>query len=431
MKREIIILIMLAVNGIFFAQSSSKTTGIDKLYSAFMKEYETLNIPDTDLDYTVNFSRIQSVTELEKQEKFFQKYKNDLSRIDFLILNAEQKIKHKHLAYQVARNLERISLEKNWNGNKITSPKGLFGLPHGKKWYEYYVKHFTGVNIHPDDVFKYGESEVKRVQEELKNIQSKLGYKNQEEFYSDLKTEKFYLNSKDEVLLSYKRTDSIVRKNLYKLFNIANVPAIEAMEWPDANAFTPPGIYLNKANNPYGVDVFQFNFFNKRHNKRSIEWLYMHEAIPGHHLQSITNQNNPLANNFFYFGTTEGWACYIERFGKDLGLYKSEFSYLGLCEWDLVRSARLVMEVGIHYYGWDYEKTLAYWKENIKGQDEIAEREITRITKWPGQSLCYKIGAWKIERIVEDKIKQGQSIKDAHGFILNHTDFPLESLATN
>ena len=133
MKREIIILIMLAVNGIFFARSSSKTTGIDKLYSAFMKEYETLNIPDTDLDYTVNFSRIQSVTELEKQEKFFQKYKNDLSRIDFLILNAEQKIKHKHLAYQVARNLERISLEKNWNGNKITSPKGLFGLPHGKK----------------------------------------------------------------------------------------------------------------------------------------------------------------------------------------------------------------------------------------------------------------------------------------------------------
>jgi uncharacterized protein (DUF885 family) len=335
------------------------------------------------------------------------------------------------LSYEVDQNLERITLEKKWAGNKLENTKGLFVIPDGQQWYKYYVKHFTGVNIDPAAVFKYGEAEVKRVQDEINQLKNKLGYKNDEAFYSDLKSEKFFLTSKEEVLLSYKRTDSTVRKNLYKLFYTMSVPMIEAMEWPDATAFTPPGIYLSKQNNPYGVDVFQYNFFNQKHNKRSIEWLYMHEAIPGHHLQSVANRNNPNANDFFYFGTSEGWACYIERLGKDLGLYKSDFSYLGLCEWDLVRSARLVMEVGIHYYGWDREKAMAYWKENIKGQDEIAEREITRITKWPGQSLCYKVGAWKIESIVQNKIKEGQSIKEAHAFILDHTGFPLESLLSH
>jgi uncharacterized protein (DUF885 family) len=156
-----------------------------------------------------------------------------------------------------------------------------------------------------------------------------------------------------------------------------------------------------------------------------MDWLYMHEAIPGHHLQSTVRGQG---NGYFYFGTAEGWACYVEDLGKEMGLYTDPYSLLGKYEWNLVRSARLVMEVGIHYYGWQFDEALAYWKKNIKGQDDIAEREIKRITKWPGQSLCYKIGAINIKKIVAQRMSEGLSLKDAHQFILEHSDMPLQAL---
>src|SRR5205085_9502863 len=104
------------------------------------------------------------------------------------------------------------------------------------------------------------------------------------------------------------------------------------VEWGDAGPNTPPGIYLNHEFNSYGKDVFQFNFYGNRYNIRAVEWLYMHEAIPGHHLQfSIRNrgQTDSIQELFLYPGNFEGWACYVEYEGKKLGLYTDEYSYLG------------------------------------------------------------------------------------------------------
>lgn len=301
-----------------------------------------------------------------------------------------------------------------------------------KEWYSYLVKFFTSVNISPEKVFEYGQSEVDKLKKEISDTKKQLGFKSDEAYYSYLKSDTFYLSDKATILKRYASIDSTVRKNYKNLFPVYAIAEIGVMEWPEAGVNTPPGIYLNKDNNPYNKDVFQFNFYGGRHNVRSMEWLYMHEAIPGHHFQSTAKNSLPeevLKNEFYYFGNSEGWACYVEDFGKEVGLYKNKYSYLGKLEWDLVRSARLVMEVGIHYYGWSFDKTMLYCKENIKGQDEIATREINRITNWAGQALCYKIGAKAIKEIVERAKTQGVEIKNANAFVLNHSDVPLQCLS--
>lgn len=421
-KTCLLVLILLTLN--YFPQT---TSSFNTLYFDFIKELIAFDIPPTQLDYKVNFSNIKSNESLTKQESFFTSYSNKFSKIDTTGFNQESKIQFAHALYEIQLNLERILLEKKWNETKTTPQGGLYSMSNGKGWYKYYVKHFTGVNISPEQVFDYGQTEVKLIQGRINAIKTKLGFENDNDFYAELRKEKFLLHSKKEIIDKYKQIDSTVRSNLTKLFPEKKIPVIQAMEWPAANVNTPPGIYLNKANTTFSVDVFQFNFFNKQHNIRCMDWLYMHEAIPGHHLQSLYNSENK-GSEFFYFGTTEGWACYVERYGKDLGLYQNDYMYLGLLEWDLVRSARLVMEIGIHYQGWDYKKAMDYWKENIKGQDNIADREIQRITNWPGQSLCYKIGALEIERIVSKKIKAGYTLKQAHEFILQHSNFPLFAL---
>jgi uncharacterized protein (DUF885 family) len=417
-----------------FSQLQAQTIQFKSLCTDFINGYNELAIPPTELDYKANFSNIKNAVELQKQEVFFFDYTKRLHKLDVKKLSAEEKLRYNQLAYELAMNTERISLEKKWNTEGRKTPdNGLHALSNYKDWYTYYIKHFTSVNISPEQVFAIGESEVKKIQQEIKNIETKLGYINDDLFYTYLHNDTFYLKDKAQILQAYAQIDKTVRKNLYKLFPKYEIAEIGVMEWPNATANTPPGMYLDKENNAYGKDIFEFNFYGQIHNKRAMEWLYMHEAIPGHHLQFVVRNNttdsSALKNNFFYFGNAEGWACYIEDYGKEMGLYQNDYTYLGKWQWDLVRSARLVMEVGIQYYGWSREKTMQYWKDNIKGQDEIADREITRITNWAGQALCYKVGALTIKKIVEQKLKQVNSMVDAHQFLLIHNDFPLQVLA--
>jgi uncharacterized protein (DUF885 family) len=109
-------------------------------------------------------------------------------------------------------------------------------------------------------------------------------------------------------------------------------------------------------------------------------------------------------------------------------LYQNPYTRLGKWEWDLVRSLRVVLDVGIHAKGWTTIQALAFWKQNIANQDDIAEREVRRCTQWNGQVLSYKIGAWKIQQILEKrKRKEGKDfdIRRFHADYLAFGQMPL------
>lgn len=404
----------------------------ENLCKEFVKNYQHLNLAEIGLDYKTNFSLTKNNEELSKEELFFKNYLGKLKPVIKEKLNLHELIRLSQLNYECNLNLERIALQKKWNNDGRKIPQGgLHSMENYKEWYSYIIKYFTSVNITPEKVFEYGQSEVDKIKKEINLTRDQLGFKNDETFYNYLKADTFYITDKNVILKKYASIDSTVRSNYKTLFPEYQIPIIGVMEWPDSGPNTPPGIYLNNGDNPFGKDVFQFNFYGSKHNSRSMEWLYMHEAIPGHHFQHTAKyalKGDPLTNHIFYYGNVEGWACYIEDYGKEMGLYKNPYSYLGKLQWDLVRSSRLVMEVGIHYLGWDFNKAMQYWKENIKGQDEIAEREITRITNWAGQALCYKIGAKAIKEILAQEKKEGVDIKNTHHFILNHGDVPLQCL---
>jgi uncharacterized protein (DUF885 family) len=398
----------------------------------FAKAYNELGIPETEMSYKANFKNIPQPADLEKQKTFMKKHSAALKKIDPRKLTPENRIRYKQLKYEMAHHQERIALEKKWNkSGRIIPDNGLHALENYKDWYSYYIKHFTSVNISPQEVYKMGEKEVAKVRREIDSVRVLLGFKSEDEFYKVLAADSFYLTSREKILGLYGKIDSTVRSNLGKIFPDFQPPEITVAEWPDAGPNTPPGMYSDKQYNNQGKDIFEFNFYNHRHNRRCMQWLYMHEAIPGHHLQTtaaLLRNETPLSNRFFYFGNSESWACYIEDFGKEMGLYQDAYSYLGKCEWDLVRSARLVMEVGIHYYGWSFDKAKNYWKENIKGQDEIADGEIKRITNWAGQALCYKVGALTIKQIVSKRMQKGKNMKQVHEMLLQDSDVPLQIL---
>lgn len=391
------VIFAMALSSLFMMRANTSKLTFKEFIDSFIENYNKLNIPAYAYDYKDYFQTIPNSDNVKNQEVFFKKLKSELGTYRRSSLDNKEKIDFDHLQYEIQFNLERIELEKDWiSHGRIIPEGGLFSLHNHKKWYSYFIKKFTSLALTPEEIMEMGKRDVARVQKEIKSIQVLSGYPDSISFYNYLKSEDFIITDRNSLLGKFQITDKSVRKFLKSFIGEVELPEVYPMEWPNSGPNTPPGMYLNHEQNNYGKDVFQFNYYGAKFNKRAIEWLYMHEAIPGHHLQfsmRVANKPNALQEQFLYPGNFEGWACYVEYEGKDFGLYKDLYSYLGKWEWDLVRSVRLVLDAGIHNYGWTRAQALAYWKQNIPGQDEISEREVTRVTNWTAQALSYKVGA--------------------------------------
>src|SRR6185369_5407437 len=83
-----------------------------------------------------------------------------------------------------------------------------------------------------------------------------------------------------------------------------------------------------------------------------------HETVPGHHLQSVYLYGRvpPLPGFRLalpFRGYTEGWAVYAERLIAELGFFEDDpAGELGRLAADLRRSARMLLDTGIHCHGW-------------------------------------------------------------------------------
>ncbi|MGX8794881.1 DUF885 family protein [Fusibacter sp. JL298sf-3] len=102
---------------------------------------------------------------------------------------------------------------------------------------------------------------------------------------------------------------------------------------------------------------------------------------------------------------------------------------MGSLLFELLRSGRLVADVGINYFGWSDERAIAYIKEQTF--DIHPEAEVDRYKKWPGQALAYKIGEIQIVALREAlKAEQGADfdLKAFHKALLSHGPLPLDLL---
>jgi uncharacterized protein (DUF885 family) len=184
----------------------------------------------------------------------------------------------------------------------------------------------------------------------------------------------------------------------------------------------------------YDGDRQTYYFNNSRgyYGRRNLDWLILHESTPGHHYQTqYAQQRNacpakaPYAS---YSAFAEGWGAYVEEFGAQLGLYREPSDELGAVEWDLVRSIRVVLDVGINYEGWSQEQALALWRRELPMLPELAEREIKRVRDWPAQAITYKYGAFVIRTLREEQraaLGPAFDIRAFHDAVLRNGALPL------
>lgn len=161
-----------------------------------------------------------------------------------------------------------------------------------------------------------------------------------------------------------------------------------------------------------------------------------HEAIPGHHLQLAISGELGAVPDFMRHGVqtayAEGWGLYAERLADEMGLYSSDRDRIGMLTLDAFRAARLVVDTGLHAFGWTRRRAIEWMTARTPLPAGTIASEVDRYIAMPGQALAYKIGQREILRLREEAERRLGDAFDITGFhdeVLGHGMLPLPALA--
>jgi uncharacterized protein (DUF885 family) len=332
-----------------------------------------------------------------------------------------------------------VAFMKNEYVPACRSTSGIGSLPGGNNLYKTLVKQWTTTEKNPSEIHELGLKEVALLNAEMEKVKNEVGFKGTlKEFLNDVRTKKELRPFTDpqQVMDNFERIYKTIKPNVDKLFSLQpktpfRIKRTEAFREKTASAEYMQGSADGSRPGTFYVPIPDV----KNYNVLEDEDLFLHEAIPGHHFQISLQQESktlPDFRKFNWFGAYgEGWALYCESLGKELGLYKDPYQYLGMLNDEMHRAIRLVVDTGLHNKGWSREQAIKYSLDNEAETEASITSEIERYMAIPGQALSYKIGQLKILELrqkAKDKMKDKFEIKIFHQKVLESGVLPLELL---
>ena len=302
---------------------------------------------------------------------------------DYCIKNKNIVTQHVFPAYE---NLMK-ALEKLKGSGK--NEKGLCYLPKGKNYYAYLIASETGSSRSIEEIQSLIQAQI---QEDFLAMQSV--FKEQtvsnisctpEEAIDILKTKmKTTFPVSQEIELDIKYVPTALEEYLSPAFYF--IPAIDN---PMQNT-----IYLNKAHTLEDIQLFT---------------TLAHEGYPGHLYQTTyyaSKNNDPLRSLFHFKGYIEGWATYAEMCSYYLSPLEKPYATLLQKNNSLILGLYALADLGIHYQGWDLERTVQFFETYGISQKEIIEEIYQLIIGDPGNYVSYYVGYLEILELKKDVMKQ-------------------------
>jgi len=308
-------------------------------------------------------------------------------------------------------------------------------MPGGKEFYQAQIREYVTLDLSPQQIHAQGLSEVNRIQREMNAIIDKVGFKGKSEqtrfadFLEFLRTDpQFYAKTPDELLWRAawisKRVDGVIGKYMTlprARFTIVPVP-------PDIAPFWTAG--------RGGMGTYWLNTYNlPARPLYNLPALTLHESDPGHALQGAlaaeqTGQPE-FRRNAYISAYGEGWGLYTEKLGVDMGIYQTPYEDFGRLTYEMWRACRLVIDTGVHHYGWDRDRAIAYLRDHTALSEHEVTTEVDRYISWPGQALSYKLGEITIVKLrekAEKELGDKFDIKGFHDAVLKQGSVPLPVL---
>ena len=319
---------------------------------------------------------------------------------------------------------------------------GIWQMKGGDKIYEFLARDYTTTDLKPKEIHEKGLSEVARIRAEMERIKTQVGFTGSlKDFFVYLRSDpKFFYKTPDELLNAYRAIAKRIDPETTKVFKTFPRAPYGVIPIPDKIApDTTTAYYNSPAADGSRPGYYYVNLYKpETRPKWEMMALSIHEAVPGHHFQVALQQEMGEMPNFRKFGGytafIEGWGLYSESLGDEMGLYGDPYDKFGQLTYEMWRAVRLVVDTGMHYFKWDRQKAIDYFKENAAKTDQDIVNEIDRYISDPGQALAYKIGELKIKELrTRSRTALGEKfdLKEFHDVVLLTGSVPLNVLERN
>jgi uncharacterized protein (DUF885 family) len=314
---------------------------------------------------------------------------------------------------------------------KANTSLAATSLPDGAAFYQAQIEKHTTLTLTPKEIHEIGLKEVARIEAEMRTVKDRARFQGtMQEFFTFLRTDpQFYAKTPRE-LLSY--SAYVSKKADDKLAEtIGFLPRRRHGIRPVPDAIAP--VYTSGRG---GLEACQMNTYNlSARPLYTLAALTLHECTPGHSFQAALALEGPDRPAFrrgtSFSGYGEGWGLYVEWLGTAMGIYETPYEDMGRLSYEMWRACRLVIDTGIHAFGWTRDQAMTYLRDRAALSEHEITTEIDRYISWPGQALAYKLGELQIRRHrreAEEKLGARFDQRRFHDTILAIGSVPLRVL---
>jgi uncharacterized protein (DUF885 family) len=282
---------------------------------------------------------------------------------------------------------------------------GVGALPDGAAVYENAIAVHTTLPLTAGELHRIGLDEVARLEDRARELGARIGLRDLAAVRSAVRASTSALDP--QVALANAHA-AVVRAEA-RAAEIMPLPlpepcAVTAMPQTVAESGMAPH-YTRPRQDGSRPGTYWFNTLRPTAGTGwDLEAVAFHETVPGHHsqlarLQRLTDL--PLLQQLSVTVHAEGWGLYAERLAGEFGLYSGVEAEIGSVYVEMHRAARLVVDTGLHAFGWSRQQARDYLLEHVALAEGFLTDEIDRYIAWPGQALAYLVGQREILRLRE------------------------------
>ncbi len=316
---------------------------------------------------------------------------------------------------------------------------GLSALPDGQAWYAQTVLQSTASTLSPQQIHALGEQRVAALQEQIgKVLKDNRIRGSQQKVLRNMRSDRDFQFATPQALLGrYTQLQQQVAARLPTQLDILPKAALQirAVEADRAGSAAAVSYQPSLPDGMRAAVLYVNTGALPSRRSWSAPMQYLHEAIPGHHVQLGLQQELDKLPRFRRMGGdiafVEGWGLYAESLGDALGVYDDPYAKVAYLQAALTRSARMVADTGVHAQGWSKKQAVDYLVKTADMPADDATAEVERFMALPGQTLANGLGELKMMEL-RDAVQAAQGARfdprRFHAEVLRDGSMPLDIL---
>jgi uncharacterized protein (DUF885 family) len=309
---------------------------------------------------------------------------------------------------------------------------GVGALPDGRACYQASFRLNTTLDRAPEETYALGQARVARNLAEVGEIGRRaLGTAEVDSIRARLRSGSFA--SRDEMLAFSNDALQRARAAVPRAFRTTPAAAVIIEPHPAFLEATASDQYFPAAQDGSRPAQYRINLGKSGSTSRAqAEITAFHETYPGHHLQVGLAQQaagaHPVARLISSGSYVEGWARYAEALAEELELYTSDEARVSRRLWP---ARGMVLDPGIHLFGWTREQAVEYIASSGRMGAQEADALVDRVVAWPGQLTAYDTGAlefFALRELAERELGPRFDLREFHDVVLRHGAVTLPML---